>query len=75
MGGTQESLLAQPHNVREKLPEEGSGLGNIAPATLLVLSEQTVNGPTPAKGEVLRLRVGGRYVLALLSSPLSSQSH
>ena len=49
-GGRQESLLAQPHNVREKLPEEGSGLGNRAPATLLVLNEQIMNGPTPAKG-------------------------
>lgn len=47
MGGTQERLLAQPH-VREKRPEEGSGLGNRASDTLFVLNEQIMNGPTRA---------------------------
>lgn len=32
--GAQESHLTQPLNTRENLPEEGSGLGNIVPATL-----------------------------------------
>lgn len=48
-GGTQESHLAQPRNTRENLPEEGSGLGNIVPATLSLLSEQIMNAPTRVK--------------------------
>lgn len=47
MGGTEERLLAQPH-VREKHPEEGSGLGNRASDTSFVLNERIMNGPTLA---------------------------
>lgn len=41
--------MAQPHNAGENLPEEGSVLGNMAPATLSLLSEQIMNVPTRGK--------------------------